>query len=106
MIYFFKPPIIKYRYGKRVITAALVADQFSSQFHHIRHVKVKPFDAPVIHALETRIQSAANMDHDRIRISREEVAHMAVKFPHTHDDCALIMPLHPKSPPKNNFSDS
>ena len=76
-----------------MVTTVFALDPSLAQRDHIGQIQVEPFNAPVVHALETGIQLAADMNYNRLRISLQEVPHVAVEFIRAHKDCVFVMPL-------------
>ena len=75
------PGMVKDGAIQKMIAPACLTDEFAPQVDHFGEVKVIPLDTAIVDALETGIESTANVNHHPVGMSREEVPHEAIKFP-------------------------
>ncbi len=74
------PVIVEYRCADEMVSISLGVKEFF-KFDHLRQIKVKTGHAAVVHAVKTRIHTAADIDQDAIRIFlKNEMAYSSYFF--------------------------
>jgi hypothetical protein len=65
-----------------MITFTLSADKLAPDFNDLWQIQVIPLYQAIIHALETRIETASNMHDDRLGIARQKIPRVLNIFRH------------------------
>jgi hypothetical protein len=88
------PPIFKDRGGQQMVAIALIPNQNLAELNNIWHIQIEPNDSAIVDALESGIESTADVDYDSIRMERQKLTDIPVKFSQAHNDGDLIMAMH------------
>src|SRR5512136_1166558 len=82
-----QPGILEYRTAQQMIAPPFIANQLPAQLDDLRQIQVVPLDLAVAlrDALKARIEAAADMNHYRVRVARQEIPRVAVVLAGLHD---------------------
>ena len=75
-----------------MIAPPFIANQLPAQLDDVRQIQVIPLDLAVAlrDAVEARVEAAADVHHDRLRVTAEEIPGVAVHFAGEHDPHYLV----------------
>jgi hypothetical protein len=87
---------VEHRTTQEMIARPFAADELPAQFNDFWQIKVIPLYLAIIwllraDALETRIETASNMDNDRLPVAGQKVPRVAVELSVTQDKSYLII---------------
>ena len=68
-----------------------MADERAAQRDDVGQIKVIPLDLAFVHTLKARIETAADVDDDCLRVARQKIPRPAVELSHTQDNSYLSL---------------